>query len=929
MLIQCFSLPLAANALGQAIQPPGERFQEALNAWDAVRSGPLIAIDPARVSPHALEVQRRRPPGAPPRDFPVQDPLPPDAPLMQVVEYCGRKLVRFGSLSAVVPVEMKVLNTKLGKPDILSDLPRDVKVRLLAASLSPGQWRQLGGPNGIGMGDLNRDQQSLFLSILPDPFTVIKCQVKGTQLQSTRDRVTLAREERSRVRLRLDRMPLFSFAGEGHPNAWISFNDGRPRTDGQEALILEGGGPGNSDRRDAYGAELASYLPNAPKPSDLRYDSAKLDAVISLSRSASGLTVEALIKRIAASTGLELYVDPRAAAFPVWTAGSSARAGEVLRALTLAVTGTFRKVGPAYVLTDDLQGIGPRVCKIDEWTDDAGMKEVELLASAKAALESQHAERHIGFGPGTSLPVSADRLTEIAPSWSAIEEGGHQDFALGELDSAWQTSLREEVSRGNAMMRNPQREHTIFASADRVRIRVSLNLSYLVAGLGTVDSSLREGAGWGTSGGDSRDENGQKAADSRLDTPTAPLRALHVAPASAADAARLAAEAKQRDFTQLWIELPDVGAREILESSVNACREQGIAAVPVVRTLYRLATEGDKGTYPDADLNSLGESSSAYQRRRAPSALDRTSENWRERFARRGDWLRIDTPEFRAAAAKRVTEIASVPGIAAIALRDTAPPGYLDSGQGPYQMTREGWDFGLTPANRLDFLRQQGTDPIDVPMLNYGQFNGRWELPFFPSDRLRPLHTFEGTIGIRTPDRTIPELWNAFRYDRNREWLAELFRDVRMKAPTLPMLVQGNWSTDYPMIPARFVHWEKADGLPDFSMDRPVEMEKAKALPAIVSISHLIWRLMPPPGQFSQGGHMVPLRKDEPAAFALEASRMLNQPDAHREGIALDLSDLPADRVIEFLRAFPPLKTKHAPPARTGRDFRGGAGIPR
>lgn len=897
------------SAMGAAQQPArSPNLESALQKWDVTR-GTLIAVEPATVQPHAFELYRRNM-RARGNGFLWPDPLSPDAPLPEALAYYGRQLIRSGSLTVVAPVDMKVLNTRLGVPDIYSGLPRDTKLRLLEASLTAGQWRQLGSPDGLGAGDLKRDQQALFNGILPDPFAFQKAKVQGTQLQNSGERITLPPEARANVRLRLERIPTFSFPAETRPNSWVRFNDGRPRSEGQEMLILDNAAFINSFRNDAYGAELAYYLPNRLKPGDLRFESSALDVAIPLSQP---VTIGALVKRIAAATKVELYADPRAASLPVWTAGRSARAGDLLRAICLAVTGTFRKVGSAFVLTDDLQGLGARVCKIDEWTNDAGMKEAELLATANATLKAQKAEERIDFAEGASLPLPADRLRGIAPTWRSIEEGGRQDFALVDLDPDWQTRLRQEVTRGNSMIRDPQREGATHAGADRVRITVTLNLSYLVPGVGVVDGSQTGGAGWGTRGWPENTAENKKP-EAQAGLPEVPIRALHVAPATADEASRFAAEAKQHGFTHLWIELPEKGAKEFLESCVKACREQGIAALAVVRLLYRTSTAKDEPQVADTDLNTLGESASAYQRRRAPLALERESEQWRERFARRGDWLRIDSPELRAAAAKRVTDIAAVPGIAGMVLRDMAPPGYLDSGKGQFPVTREGWDFGLTPAYRLAFLRQEGIDPIDIAMLNMGSFSGHWNLPFFPSEKLQPQFVSDGANVVRMPGRTVVQRWNGFRYEQNREWLAEVFGEIRGKAPSLPVLAEGAWSTDYPMIPARFVHWETANGLPDFSMDVLgwAGPNSPNRLPAIFGFRHPTWRLLNPPGYQFVAGEFPALRKDDPAAFAKEAGRALSasghpgEPPRTIEGIAIDLTDLPIDRAIEFVRALAP-----------------------
>jgi hypothetical protein len=112
-------------------------------AWDSTRRGALLVVDPANTRLAAGP----------------SDTLPPAAPrpgsnhlLRDVAAAFGRKIARGGSVTVLAPTTMVVLNERPGKPDLLAGATRDEKIRMLLASLSPGQWRLLGASAGAGWG---------------------------------------------------------------------------------------------------------------------------------------------------------------------------------------------------------------------------------------------------------------------------------------------------------------------------------------------------------------------------------------------------------------------------------------------------------------------------------------------------------------------------------------------------------------------------------------------------------------------------------------------------------------------------------------------------------------------------------------------------------------------------------------------------------
>ena len=81
------------------------------------------------------------------------------------------------------------------------------RLLLLLASLTRGDWRALGSPAGLGLGDLTPEQRAIFLSLLPDPFSIREGHVQrfGSSYYLQGETVSFTAEERAQVRLRLRR----------------------------------------------------------------------------------------------------------------------------------------------------------------------------------------------------------------------------------------------------------------------------------------------------------------------------------------------------------------------------------------------------------------------------------------------------------------------------------------------------------------------------------------------------------------------------------------------------------------------------------------------------------------------------------------------------------------------------------------------------
>jgi hypothetical protein len=472
-------------------------------AWNEETAGPLLALDAHNVRqwhpappPNATHEER----------FPPSQPLPPPANnrpyrLNAVAPFFGRKVVRLDTLTVLVPATMIVLNDRPGKGDPLAGMRRDEKMRYFAGSLTRDQWRRLASPQGLGAGDLDPDQRALFLSLLPDPFRLQRVQDEpnGGQRYLPDGKVTLTPAQRAQVRLRVNRSLQVLFPLLGQPNSYTSF--GAPPQhasrgeDGTRFIVEYTGDYGN--RPDAYGVTLRRELPNRLKIGQLDFDAPALQAAVSLvppgdgAAAAKPLTVAELLGRVSQAANLEIVADRRVAALPVWSRGPSARASDVLRALCWAVTGTFRKVGPVYLLTDDVEGIGTRRARIADWARDVSARANEPERALDLRIREMQIGKFMDFAPGDALTLDTNTLKTLQERRrafrSAFRKPGEPDpseMPLAALPAAVAQAARDQLTARQAQGDNAGPA----IRTDRVRLDVQTRVSYLVPEAGALEA---------------------------------------------------------------------------------------------------------------------------------------------------------------------------------------------------------------------------------------------------------------------------------------------------------------------------------------------------------------------------------------------------------------------------------------------------------
>ncbi|MCA1597220.1 MAG: hypothetical protein LC772_12475, partial [Chloroflexi bacterium] len=101
--------------------------------------------------------------------LPANAPPPgPGASWEAVGAAYGRLVKRFGSVAAVAPPTMTLLNSAPQMPDLATTISSGTALQILLGELMPEQWQKLTSAAGLGYADLvTHEQQALFHTALP------------------------------------------------------------------------------------------------------------------------------------------------------------------------------------------------------------------------------------------------------------------------------------------------------------------------------------------------------------------------------------------------------------------------------------------------------------------------------------------------------------------------------------------------------------------------------------------------------------------------------------------------------------------------------------------------------------------------------------------------------------------------------------------
>jgi len=731
-----------------------------------------------------------------------------DASLEQVGFAYGRLLQRFGAVSALAPPTMTVLNADPGQANIYQDMPAADAFTLLTAGLTPGQLQMLTSARGLGLDDLANDyQRGLFLACIPSRTLKVKPRPTLEDQDAPPQGVRDVSGELFQARMRLGQAAGLTVPGKD------GMGGGVPK------FAAPGAPPvydyvernaGLFGQKEVDGVQVRAEVPNTPKTGQLDFKAAAFKVPVPL----AGLrTVRDLISRVGGVTRTELYADRRYEGRTLTVAGSpaSAPAGDLLRTLALCLAGTYRRVGPAYVLTDDVAGLGTRRRILGEFQQDNAARRREPLQKAENYLEANRTLRDLtlnGFGdpliPTPQQLEKRDRNTLWAGAIMGVS------LPLDQLTPPQQAAVRREAD----WLEQVRREHP-----ERGAIEVDLNgkitllaqpsVQLLVPGLdGPIDTDLGQWVAMRFQDTSRfRAPRRTPPTQAALPSPAAsgdlatllkpiPRRAVVAHPQTPSEVDALVARMKRLGLNQLWLDvfsggvarIPDTplspaGQPDLLAEALKATKGTGISVFP---TLDLLAW-GTKAPPADADLTILGETSAQSEARRVEREIQTAAAEDRDPPAPASERVTVSplVPDVQRSLLALVRAVATRPGIGGLVWRETTPPGY-DPLKNPSARATPRTVLGYNEAARLAFLRREHADPVDIDVRGAGSLAERADtsLPGFDDPAANGLS----------------EKWDEFRAEGETAFLRALYvaaRPAGAKTAAAPPRILVQQRRDY------------------------------------------------------------------------------------------------------------------------------------
>jgi len=274
---------------------------------------------------------------------------PPDADSLPAIDALALKYSRnrvvYGHIGALTPRVMTVLNVPATIDRSTLGTAIEDAERLFLASLDDDRWRALTG-DGLTINNLTDDQRALFNTMLARPIDVAPANVPmphgaGDEFAQSDTAYFVSVKHIETDQFQSAQTVHASLTTAGLVDYRIVTSASRSYSAGPDPL-----------------ANVAVAVPNALKDSQLATD--KMTATVKLK---SSETVGDIVDAIATTTGLELFCDKRYIDRKVTVMGDLNRPIEVvdlIKALRMSLCSTWRKVGDAYVLTDDIAGFASR-----------------------------------------------------------------------------------------------------------------------------------------------------------------------------------------------------------------------------------------------------------------------------------------------------------------------------------------------------------------------------------------------------------------------------------------------------------------------------------------------------------------------------------------------------------------------------------------
>lgn len=771
-------LSLLAPAL-RADNPPPAPLKMDAALRQARPDGVALAVDAAKVS-------------LPPSAVVPGDRMTPQ----EVGALYGQATQTFGGVLAVAPPTIMVVYSPPETPNPYDGMPPAQVMKLLTQTFTPAQWKAFLSSAGVAYTDMTGNTQpALFQALFPGGHLSL-IDTRTDSLESDKFKREFPGTALTAAHLRLTCLTSIALQMADDPGSHAFSANARP--DGSPPLYFVT----NTLARDVdheYGATVRETVPNTTKPGQMAFDDpALLRAAVPL---IGVKTVDDLIIRIGTITHREIYADPRygprTVTLSLPAASPSAPAADLLQALALCVGGTYRRVGPAYILTDDVIGLGTRHVLWKAFEDKAA-----------SLLPGSNTDDVFAMPAPSSIPGVPYTVKDISDNSDPLamtpkqKEGYWKKWAVEAMQSS---SFSMDITVPFAQLSPAQQEAAQMdqEANEESHKQTTLGGTVLVQSEAEVEVLLPELTGRAiiTESYDGllpypaltpvqrqaqqkhREAEFPDMAPPNVPTPdfTQTLRgfsrraARMPMPQTAKEASQAFAALQALGFNEAWLPVQpgpasgDDALRARLTQAVAEGKKRGIAVFPDLSLLH----------WPQ-DVS--------------PALLDCDIQG-RTVFPRYNTQSPATVSPFAPAAALRlsalVRALAGVPGIGGMVWDDMLALGYEANVPGENIGTDPSQNpLGYAEGGRLAFLRVDHADPVDVWDNSYSDERAQVHVPDFDGDSGRESRLFAD--------------WKRLRADTGQNFLRTLaaalpppFTSAGARLPLLPPPSNATFTSNY------------------------------------------------------------------------------------------------------------------------------------
>jgi hypothetical protein len=646
--------------------------------WDENAKGPLLAIEPGHVvrSP-TIEGEETQP--------------------RTGLFALDKRLVKVGGVWVFAPTT-RAADPNVDSKTLVDYLDSRLKIAALLANLSDSEFERL---NQIGLcaDELTGDERAALLAEIPEQTDLYETYSDKDGQLTTGEPWILNPADRTKIKFQICRGADISLLHKTGENQY----EGGPTFTSLDGPRLPGVHPLHSQALE-LGLEPSPFsqekqVEAIEKKYNFEWNNTRLSKTLQLK---TDEPIGDLIGRINDLTKIEIYADARIAQFRIHSIGAFADCASLLHALAVATDGVIRPIGPAFILTKNLEGDATASARVAGQEFVAQRQVEQLVTEWVRDINARGFYKRIAFladdqladalFPSGYVRKTSDPVTDVRP--------------LGACPQLLQTRARKEIAEEAADESGSVRPY------DHVSIENAVLTRWIFP-----DGRTIKGQPLSSIAGVDTGEQTGKSHHSPLDvSKLAEGSGIEIMPPDASSASKMVTTLISYGFKEVWVDSTD-------PSVIEAATRAGDGHVDLVIRPWR-AVKGEAIANPDLDVLGLTGSQVANL---PQGKLNRTFD-----FHIFEDTFLPSDPNLKQHWSKVLSLIPKF-GVKRLIVLDPevggyAPPprnevygGTMTSFEGNQfsfgslmQQDPSVNDFGYTLQARLRFLREHDVDPVDL-----------------------------------------------------------------------------------------------------------------------------------------------------------------------------------------------------------------------